>query len=258
MRLKSGLYRFDGKLVASGDVIEIYRYEKGVFKGSTNKFGRAGIGFITDEEKEKNRELSLMRARRDLRRIVNSNIGKWGDDVTSKFLTLTFKDNVIDLDKSNYEFKKFILRLNYEVYGKKCSNLKYSVVIEFQERGAVHYHVVLYNLPFIKADVIEKVWGNGFIKINKIDDINNVGAYICKYLTKNSDDCRLKGRKSYFNSRGLKKPIEVYLDDDELESIKKSLPGQAMIYKEEFKNEYIGNIEYEQYNLSILKEDFLK
>lgn len=251
MRLLSGLYCYDGKVVRSGDVIEVYRYEKGVFKGGINERGRAGNGSISEEEKGRNREIVLMRARRDLRRIINANVNQWGDDVTSKFVTLTFRDNVDDLDKANYEFRQFIKRLNYKVYGKKCSNLKYSVVVEFQERGAVHYHVIFYNLPYTKSDVIEEVWGNGFIKINKIDNIDNVGAYICKYLTKSNDDCRLRGRKSYFNSRGLKKPMEVFLDDDGLENIKKSLPGQAMTYKGEFENEYVGRIEYEQYNLSI-------
>ena len=251
MKLKSGVCHFDGKVVKSGNVIEVYKYEKGVFKGFINVSGRAGNGFITDEQKEKNREVSLMRARRDLRRIVNANVGQWGKDVTSKFVTLTFKDNVSDLYKANYEFEKFIKRLNYKVYGKSCSRLKYTVVPEFQERGAVHYHVIFYNLPYIESKVIEEVWGNGFIKINKIDDIDNVGAYICKYLTKSNVDSRLKGRKCYFNSRGLKKPVEVYLDGDELEDIKKTLPDEAMTYKGEFSNEYLGKIEYEQFNLSV-------
>ncbi len=253
VRLFSWLYRYDCKLVKSGDLIEIYRYENGVFKGGINYNGRAGTGSTTEEEKEKNRELTLMRARRNLRRIINANVNQWGDGVTIKFVTLTFKDNLSDLDEANYAFRQFIKRLNYKVYGKKCSFLKYSVVVEFQKRGAVHYHVIFYNLPYTKSNVIREVWGNGFIKINKIDDIDNVGAYISKYLTKSNDDCRLKGRKSYFNSRGLKKPIEFFLDDDELENIKKSLPEQAMTYKGEFENEYVGKIEYEQYNLSILR-----
>ena len=253
MKLNSGIHHFDGKVVKSGNVIEIYRYEKGVFKGFINENGRAGNGSITEEQKERNREISLMRARRDLRRIVNANVGQWGDDVTTKFVTLTFKENVTDLDSANYEFKKFILRLNYKVYEKKCSKLKYTVVPEFQERGAVHYHVIFYNLPFIKSKVIAEVWGNGFIKINKIDDVDNVGAYVCKYLTKNNVDTRLKGRKCYFNSRGLKKPIESYFDSEEYEDIKKRLPVEAITYATTFNNDYLGEINYQQFNLSILK-----
>lgn len=253
MRLKSGIRHYDGKMICSGDIIEIYQYSNGVYKGVvSNNNGRKGDGNTSDEDKAKNREISLNRARRDLRRIINANVGQWGDDVTCKFVTLTFKDNVTDLDTANYEFKKFIQRLNYEIYGKKCSYLKYTVVPEFQQRGAVHYHVIFYNLPYTKSNIIENVWGNGFIKINKIDDVDNVGAYICKYLTKDNGDDRLRGRKCYFNSRGLKKPIERYFDFDDLEGIKKSLPGQAMTYKSEFESEYVGKIIYEQYNLSIL------
>jgi hypothetical protein len=250
VKLNSGIRHYKCKVVVSGDIIEIYRYERGIFKGKVNECGRAGYGFITDEQRTKNREVSLMRARRDLRRIVNANMGKWGDDVTCKFVTLTFRDNVKDLDMANQEFMRFIKRLNYKVYSKKCSHLKYTTVVEFQKRGAVHYHVVFYNLPFTKADVIKEVWGNGFIKVNKIDDVDNVGAYVCKYLTKDNSDDRLRGRRSYFNSRGLKKPIEEFLDDEGLEIIKKSLPGQAMTHEEVFDNEYVGKIEYEQYNLN--------
>ena len=249
MRLRSGVCRYDCKVVISGDIIEFYKYDKGIYVGYVNNMGRAGSGFTSDKQKDKNREVSLMRARRNLRRIVNANFGQWGDDVTSKFVTLTFRDNVTDLDMANYEFKKFIQRLNYEVFGKKCNCLKYTVVPEFQERGAVHYHVIFYNLPYTKADIVEKVWGNGFIKINKIDDVDNVGAYICKYLTKDNDDERLKGRKCYFNSRGLKKPIEKCFDDAGMEEVKKSLPEEAITYKSEFENEYVGKVEYTQYNL---------
>lgn len=248
MKLKSGLNFYRGKMVKSGNIIELYNYQNGIFTGGGGDVvGRAGKGKTTAEQQEKNRELVLMRARRDLRRIVNANVNQYG--VSSKFVTLTFAENMKDIDIANKEFRRFIKRLNYRIYGRKCSQLKYSAVIEFQRRGAVHYHVIFYNLPYVKAEVIEEVWGNGFIKINKIDDIDNVGAYICKYLTKVNADSRLKGRKCYFNSRGLKKPVQVYFDDDDLGDIKKTLPDGAMTYKSEFNNEYLGKIEYEQYHL---------
>lgn len=253
LRLKSGFCRYDGKVVRSGDIIEIYKYEKGIYTGGVNVNGRAGHGETTDEQKEKNRELVLMRARRELRRIINANVGQYGEEFTAKFLTLTFKDNVKDLEVANNEFRQFIKRLNYRVYKKKCSQLKYSAVVEFQSRGAVHYHIIFYNLPYIDAEELAEVWGNGFVKINKIDNIDNVGAYVCKYMTKSSYDDKLDdklvGKKSYFNSRGLIKPIEQYLDYEDIENIKKSLPKELLIYKNEFESDYLGQIEYEQYNL---------
>jgi len=250
LRLKSGINFYSGKVVRSGNIIEVYRYEKGIFTGGgDNIVGRAGNGNTSEEQKEKNRELVLMRARRNLRRIVNANINQYG--VSSKFVTLTFRDNVKDLDVANNEFRQFIKRLNYRIYKKKCSKLKYSCVVEFQKRGAVHYHIIFYNLDYIDSKVLEEVWGNGFVKVNRIDDIDNVGAYICKYMSKDLNDDRLLGRKLYFNSRGLIKPVEQYIDEEDIEDLKNSLPKESLVFKKEFINDYVGIINYEQYNISI-------
>lgn len=246
MRLNSGGYSVKTKVIISGGVIEVYDYEKPVMKGYKSNGGRDKEA--NEEGKEKNRKDSVRRARQEVRRIVNANVGAYGEQLTAKFITLTFGDNVTDLDKANYELKKFIQRLNYLVYGTKVANLRYTAVPEFQKRGAVHYHVVIYNLPYIKADVIEKVWGNGFIKINKIDDVDNVGAYICKYMVKDLDDERLRGRKCYFNSRGLFKPV-VIEDEKKTETIKQSLPDELMTVSKQYENEHLGKISYRQYNL---------
>lgn len=188
------------------------------------------------EDKAVNRVKVLGRARRDLRRIINSNVEKY-----SKFLTLTFKDNVKDLDFANNEFKKFIKRLNYNYKIK----VKYSAVIEFQKRGAIHYHCLLYNLTKkINVSELSRVWGNGFVKINAIEKVDNVGAYVCKYMTKTDDD-RLKGRKMYFNSRGLNKPLEIK-EPDIVSAVESSLQNQVPKFENIFLNEY-NNISYKQY-----------
>jgi len=194
------------RIVQSGDVIEIYEYEKGYLKGyeltDNEKNSRRKSG--SDLDDTDSRERSLKRAKANLRRLINANAGQYGKEFTAKFLTLTFKDNVKDLDKANYEFEKFIKRLNYYCFGTKKANLKYTCVVEFQKRGAIHYHVIIYNMPYVKANDIANVWGNGFIKINKIDDVDNVGAYVAEYLGnaekgqgKDVADDRLQGKKSY-------------------------------------------------------------
>lgn len=243
------------KVVISGDIVEFYEYENGYDKGYTlsshERLKRGRKKDFKSDDYEENRDKVLKRARRDLRRLINSNFGAWGDDCTTKFVTLTFKENVTDLKMANYEFKKFINRLNYSLYNSKKAILKYSVVPEFQKRGAVHYHVVFYNLPFLKADLVSEIWGNGFIKINKIDNVDNLGAYVCKYMTKDNTDVRLEGSKCYFNSRGLFKPFE--LDDSEdkkiIESLGDSLLHEQLRYSSEFENLYTGKISYKQYNL---------
>lgn len=243
------------KIVQSGDIIEIYEYEYGYSKGYTasdsdNQSKGRLKGEISEDYKE-NRKKVLSRAKRSLRRTINANIGQYGKEFTAKFLTLTFADNITDIDMANYEFIKFIKRLNYYLFGTKKANLKYTTVIEFQKRGAIHYHTIIYNMPYVKANDIANVWENGFIKINKIDNVDNVGAYVTKYMTKDNTDERLQGRKSYFSSKGLFKPIEI-TDKKIVEQVAAALPSQNVTYSATFENEYLGNITYKQYNLNSL------
>lgn len=231
---------YNMKCVVSGNVVEVYQYEQDVIYGykDTRKKSKGRSVVASDEDKEVNREKVLSRARKDLRRLINSNIQEY-----SKFLTLTFSDNIQDLDKANYEFKKFILRLNYYYKIK----VKYSTVIEFQKRGAIHYHCVLYNLTQkVDVGVLQDIWGQGFIKINSIDNVDNVGAYVCKYMTK-TEDKRLVGRKMYFNSRGLNKPQEIK-ESALVEAVVSSLQESTPKYENTFSNEF-NNINYKQYIL---------
>lgn len=246
MRLKSGVECVRSRVIISGSVVEVYEYENSIYKGYKSNGGRDKIA--DDESKEKNRKDSLRRARQDVRRIVNANVGAYGEHFAAKFLTLTFGDNVVDLDVAHYEFVKFIKRLNYLVFGTKSANLRYTAVPEFQKRGAVHYHVIIYNIPYTRVEVIESIWGNGYVWINKIDNVDNVGAYVCKYLTKAQEDERLRGRKCYFNSRGLFKPY-VIEDEKKTETIKQSLPEELMTVSRQYENEHLGKISYRQYNL---------
>lgn len=229
---------YNKRVVISGNQIEIYNYDNAVLYGYKDKKkevkGRRSVA--SGEDKEINRDKVFKRARTDLRRLINSNV-----EEDSKFLTLTFKDNITDLDFANKEFKKFIMRLNYNFKIKT----KYSCVIEFQKRGAIHYHVILYNLTGkIDLKKLTSLWGHGFIKLNKIKGVDNVGAYICKYMTK-TDDKRLEGRKMYFNSRNLNKPTEIK-DIETVNALVGSLQNQCPKYENIFSNEY-NTISYSQY-----------
>lgn len=252
--------RVTHKIIQSGDIIEIYEYSEGYLKGykldENERNGRKSSE--TNSDDTDSRERALKRAKANLRRLINSNVGQYGKEFTAKFLTLTFKENVQDIKQANYEFKKFIKRLNYKLYGTKKANLKYTTVIEFQKRGAIHYHTIIYNMPYLKSNEISNIWGNGFVKINKIDDVDNVGAYVGEYLGqaekgqgKSAEDDRLRGQKSYFSSRGLFKPIEI-TDKKIVEQVATALLNEKASYSATFENEHLGNITYKQYNLKRL------
>lgn len=253
--------RITAKAIVSGNVIEIFEYSEGYLKGFKNDFSKNLSGRKENYKSEdygENRKQVLRRGKSNLRRLINANHSRYGKGLTTKFMTLTFAENIKDLTMANYEFKKFILRLNYLATGTKRSTLKYSCVVEFQERGAIHYHIVFYNLPYIKHKELLKCWGNDRgLRINKIDNVDNVGTYIASYLgdpKKNqgraSDDSRLEARKSYFSSRGLFKPIEI-TDKKKVESLVHSLPIENKVFSDEYENEYLGQISYKQYRINI-------
>ena len=144
--------------------------------------------------------------------------------------------------------------MNYEITGGKTCFLKYIVAIEFQERGAIHYHVLFFNFSFVTKGKLSKIWKQGFLDVRRTkgDDTQEIIGYLCKYMSKELEDERLCGQKSYFCSRELRKPIirrnqnknsffiEFYGDD--LETIKE--------FSKKYSSEYCGEFEYSIYNLA--------
>lgn len=256
---------YQTKYIVSGDVIERYVYEKNQFVGfePRNRTGKnKGVN------SQENRNKSLYRARSIVSRTINAN------PCLNKFLTLTFEDNVTDLDYANNEFKNWVKRVNYHVFGTKKRVMKYVAVIEFQKRGAVHYHV-LCNLPYVEADSLASIWRHGFIKINKIkgdkerfgsSECDNVGAYVCKYMTKDNEDPRLVGRKSYLMSRNLDKPQEIYIGVNEKDLLQQVYnfddAFSSVLSKSNFSscysNDYTGTVIYNQFNLKRMRNQVKK
>ena len=226
--------QFNKRVICSGNVLEIYEYEKLVGKGfESKKPGRANALYTSDEVKADNRGKIAQRARSTVRRYANAN------PHLNKFLTLTFAENVTDLDYARYEFEKFVKRVK-----TRCSNFQYIEVVEFQKRGAIHFHI-LCNLPYVDVNELAEVWKHGFIKLNRLDNVDNVGAYITKYMTKDNIDERLAGKKCYTMSKGLNEPKE-YTDEEDIEQIMQGLENVKRVHSAEFETEYFGMVQYTQ------------
>ena len=234
------------KYVITGHILEVYSYDyyihgKGGFSGTAK--GQAEI-----ENALKNYANTNQRRRDKIRRLACTNFNNKYD----KFLTLTFAENKTNIEECNLLFKNFINRLKYK-YNLLC--LKYLAVIEFQERGAVHYHVLL-NIPYIPHKELQELWGNGFVFVNAISHVDNLGAYILKYMTKDNNDTRLMGKKAYLTSRNLKQEETIVNHDlrdfDKLESKiiqKYNLNDLKAVYEANYDTEMLGNCTYKQYNL---------
>lgn len=239
--MKEGVHFIKEKVVISGDIIEIISYSKLNTDSKDMTEVRNGEGV----QRVENYATTQKKRRDKIRRLSTSNF----DVEYAKFVTLTFRDNLKDVKKANKAFKQFIQRLRYKYY-----DFKYIAVIEFQKRGAVHYHM-LSDLPFIPVDEVKKIWGNGFVKIQAIDHVDNIGAYLVKYMNKDNDDTRLQGEKGYLMSKNLAKPLELssWKDGDALlfavvdkYQLKEKTPSYASTYE----SDKAGTITYLQYNLN--------
>ena len=130
------------------------------------------------------------------------------------FLTFTFRENVQDIAYANKEFLLAMKRLDYEVGHK----LRYIAVPEFQERGAIHYHCIFFNLPFVDIKIIVKIWRHGTqVDIKPINKVKGTYHYLIKYLDKSFSDPRCKNKKRYLHS--LENRTEIIYNQDTALSI---------------------------------------
>lgn len=246
------------KIILSGSTIEEYDYQERSISYDfiVPKQSRSRSKIIVVDEKsrlrkEESQKRSLHRTKSNLRRLVQANAWQWkktdGTLYPPIFVTFTFAENIQNIKKANKIFSNFIKRLNYRMK-EESDLLKYVVVIEFQKRGAIHYHTVFFNLDFISKDALADLWGQGFIKIKAIENVDNTGAYLSKYMSKDFADGRLDGQKRYFPSRILQRPIEVK-DQHRARLISNAIPKKYIVKEKEFESAYHGKVKYTQYKL---------
>ena len=114
---------------------------------------------------------------------------------------------------------------------------------------------MLSDFGYIEQKELEKIWGNGFVWIkdlltgNKGKPVDNVGAYIVKYMNKNNIDKRLMGKKAYFTSRNLTRPAIVYEDMELDECFEKyNLDNNYIVYNNSYESEKNGIVLYFEFN----------
>ena len=248
------------KVVQSGKFIEIYKYSKVNFKkepdeslneNSEEDEKELSVKRKESEAKEKT-EASLKKTSRELRRLINMNLDRYKEK--DKFITLTFSENMQDRKKSYKEFKNFILRLKrYLIKNSMNENFKYICVPEIQDgsrkkdkngRGASHFHVLFFNLPYVPKKDLQAIWKQGIVDVRKIAKYGDVAGYLCNYLTEDSV-LNTKGAKGYTKSQDVIKPITLYLDEDNIsETLTSALD---MEYHTSFFNEFMGKVEYTKF-----------
>lgn len=120
---------------------------------------------------------SIKQSHAKLRDLINANTA---EPERCRWVTMTYAENMTDHKRLYADFEKFIKRLRY-----RFGSFEYIMAPEPQGRGAWHTHIILIfpdKAPFIANDELAKIWGFGFTKIRKLDDLDNIGAYLTAYL----------------------------------------------------------------------------
>ena len=229
---------------------------------------------IEPETKEEYIERSIRRASTQMKRLISSNHQKHFETkntyFTTKFLTLTLADrSLLFLEKTNPLFTDFIRRLNRHIYGNdlKQRKLIYIAVPERQADGVVHYHTLLFNMPYVAQKTLQAIWESGLEDviatptnprgIKGIVDIRvkrswKICFYLTKYLTKNFHDPTLAGRRKYFPSLKLLRPQNVY-DEATVLAMQSSIPPEYLTRTKEFYSTYCGSVKYSSF---LVPDDF--
>lgn len=236
--------------------------------------------FNHSENRSENKN-SLRQTFKNLRYLINNNFIGASNEL---HVILTYRENMTDAKRLYVDFDKFIKRLRYRYKNK--SSIDYLSVVEPQERGAWHCHVLMrfndLDKVFIKNADMRALWGHGFVQIKAIKDVDNIGAYLSAYLTdieltqENALKTALEqseivtrevegqekkfvkggrlhlyppGMNLYRNSRGIIKPERVNM---EFSRVKKIVGSAKPHYEKKYHIEndnFENTISFQEYNM---------
>jgi hypothetical protein len=249
-----------------GPILEFNGHKYGVYKDSNGQLWERQIREkeISIETKEDYLRRSIQRASTKIRRLASANHNQYKETETgyfkTKHLTLTLQDpNLTFLEQTNPFFTSFARRINRHLYGREDRNLRYLAVPERQERGVIHYHTLLFNMPYIEQRRLQDIWEQGLPEIEAahgikgivfiaVRDNPKVVMYLTKYLVKNFSDPTLEGKRKYFPSVNLLRPEIVY-DENRVKEIKSFVSKEYLTYNNTFNTKYNGKVGYSMYTL---------
>lgn len=151
-----------------------------------------------EKYKKERSERSIRRTRQNIQDILNANL-----DDKSYFVTLTFAENLQDYKKANEKFKYFI--------NKKNKDIKYLCIKEHQKRGAIHYHLIVFDIEKQELKHLLDSWNYGFKYTKKIIDKYSwsIANYMTEYFSKEKNQQVKAGYRIFTKSTNLKKPLKI-------------------------------------------------
>lgn len=231
----------------SGNYIELTQYEQPIIrKDSPSTSPRKPIQRALrtqsnnyDQNRENNRKLAL----KMVRRLIECNFPE-----RYSFVTLTFKDDVTNLDEANRRFKRFTERLRYTLKKEHHEPLRYLQVTELHEQrtNVIHFHLATNFITREDTDLLKAHWEQeGHLDSEIAESTPENNARITTYMLKKAYDPRLPLRNLYKTSRNLVKPIK---EEFEIETEAfDDMEGSVLLNSIEFEVPGQGNMTYSQF-----------
>lgn len=241
---------YNTKIINCNDYIQVYfmpdtkaRKDKDIepIKNNISKINTDNLRKTDLKTIPKIETKNIIRSKLSCQRLAKANIKNW-----CTFITLTIAENLKDIKIANKKLRNFIDQVK-RIY----KDFMYICVPEYQDRGAVHYHL-LTNIDvkdtrfiFLQEDnpIFKhvKYWKEGFTKVDSVKNKpQKIIGYISKYMTGGIDN-RLFNCHRYFYSRNLNKPTVSYLDLNDLQHLEyfNSLVNEKkVIYENNYLNSY--------------------
>lgn len=197
------LKHYNKKLVKSGDILEIFDYEKNIYRGHSYRKNNSA-----STKKGKKRIDNVARARARLRRIIATN--SQNRHYKPIFVTFTWGINETNRKEAYLYWAKYLRRLR-----NFAPHVKYIYVWEQQMRGAWHIHAIFWDVPRKHIYLLDRLWKRGNVYDIDVDtrDILHVSNYLGKYFGKNSYMSMNERLFSY--SLNMEKPQEIIFEYDD-------------------------------------------
>jgi hypothetical protein len=196
---------YNTKIVKSGTRIEIAQTNKQNSKRWITKPRSQSVIYsdnlqkLTSPDTSPRRADNLHRAKQKVIRLAHANH-------TNKmvFVTLTYKANQQDRTTALQNWQYMIKQIERDTK----QNIPWLRVIEYQERGAIHFHALV-NMPFIPhKKFLSRYWRHGGVWLSHVQTPDKASNYCAKYITKAPGD--LKHIRLYSASHNLNQPQHIY------------------------------------------------
>jgi len=239
------------KLIKSGNLIELYEYEKdcpkkkAYYKPRKKRYRIEGLS-------TRRRYDNASRLKKGFIRLVRSNLT--GADRPA-FFGLTFAE-VLPFEAGVAVVTVFFKRLR-KTFGK---GFRYIAVPEFGRLGTqrLHFHVLVWGLPENlilnerNSRLFQNLWQEGFLDCIPTDGSPKLAGYLGKYLLKALYSDRLVGKKAYQCSRNVLRPLStssatVVSYSNELWGL--DLSTAVACKEKEFDTQWLGKGRYRSFNI---------